>query len=247
MRRIWIVNKSVNFVNKILTLCLIAKIPCWGNASTHLYWYCFSLFLQFAQLWYDLNEFGWNYKKRPDFYQVSFCVSFKVSNRQRKIVDGSEILCNWAITFNDIEIWEEKDRDDSIYIHRICANPEFRGNRYIDDQIVTWAKPYAQSIGKRFVRLDTLGYNKKLIEHYSSAGFHFLGMHRLTNTSSLPQHYQDEPNCCLFEIDLDKKWCRSQIFPLLLFIFVPDASYTKTRLHAKVNDTCQIRIELITF
>jgi len=121
--------------------------------------------------------------------------------RQWKLVIEDAIVCNWAITFSDKEIWGEKDKNDSIYIHRIATNPIFRGNRFID-KIVMWAREYAKQRGKRFIRLDTLGNNTGLIVHYSSAGFQFLGMFELTNTSNLPGHYQVEPNCCLFEIDL---------------------------------------------
>ena len=123
--------------------------------------------------------------------------------RQWKLLIDNIIVCNWAITFSDKEIWEGKDKNNSIYIHRIVTNPGFRGNRYIDS-IVSWAKEYAKQRNKQFVRLDTLGNNTRLIEHYTSAGFHFLGMFELTDTSNLPGHYQKENNCCLFEIDLDK-------------------------------------------
>ena len=121
--------------------------------------------------------------------------------KQWKIVIDDVIACNWVITLEDKEIWGDKDQDNSIYIHRICTNPNFRGNRFIEN-IVEWAKVYASQFGKKFVRLDTLGYNTKLIEHYTSAGFNFLGMFKLENTTTLLKHYQDEPNCCLFEIDL---------------------------------------------
>jgi hypothetical protein len=124
--------------------------------------------------------------------------------RQWKIVIDDVIACNWAITFEDKEIWGDKDQGDSIYIHRICTNANFRGNRYID-RIVAWAKKYAGQIGKQYVRLDTLGENTRLIEHYTSAGFLFLGIHFLTETTSLPLHYQEEPNCCLFQIDLNAR------------------------------------------
>lgn len=124
--------------------------------------------------------------------------------RQWKIIIDNVIACNWTITFEDKEIWGDKDLDNSIYIHRICNNPNLRGNRYID-KIVEWAKVYASQLGKQFVRLDTLGNNTKLIEHYTSAGFDFLGMFKLIDTANLPSHYQDEPNCCLFEIGLQAK------------------------------------------
>ena len=121
--------------------------------------------------------------------------------RQWKLVINDTIACNWAVTFDDKDIWGEKEKGDAIYIHRIATNPTFCGNRYIE-KIVEWAKVYAFQKGKQFVRLDTLGNNTKLIEHYKSAGFEFLGMFELADTSGLPGHYQKEPNCCLFEIDL---------------------------------------------
>lgn len=136
-------------------------------------------------------------------FEKSFVEKEIEEKRQWKFQMDSVIACNWAITFEDKEIWGEKDKGDAIYIHRICTNPNLRGKRYINT-IVEWAKLYAIEKGKQFVRLDTLGDNSKLIEHYVSAGFRFLGMVKLTNTKTLPVHYQKEPNCCLFEIDLAK-------------------------------------------
>ena len=121
--------------------------------------------------------------------------------RQFKLTIDDVIACNWAITFSDKEIWGEKDKNDSIYIHRIATNPNQRGNRYID-AIVEWAKQYAKQKGKQFIRLDTLGNNTSLIRYYTSAGFEFLGMYKLEDVSNLPGHYQTEPNCCLFELEL---------------------------------------------
>jgi len=123
-------------------------------------------------------------------------------NRQWKIMIDHEIACNWSITFEDKEIWGEKDNNNSIYIHRLAANPMFRGNRFID-VIVPWAKAYALSKRRRFVRLDTLGNNTRLIEYYTSAGFDFLGIFKLTNTENLAAHYQREPNCCYFEMAIN--------------------------------------------
>ena len=122
-------------------------------------------------------------------------------DRQWKITEGETIACNWAITYNDKEIWGEKDNSDSIFIHRLCINTAFRGRRYIDD-VVTWAKVFAVQNQKQFIRLDTLGNNKGLIKHYTSAGFTFLGIFHLADVSNLPLHYHLEPDCCLFEIGL---------------------------------------------
>lgn len=122
-------------------------------------------------------------------------------NRQWKLVMDGIMACNWAVTFEDKQIWEERDQDDAVYIHRIATHPHFRGNRFVD-KIVAWAKQYAIQQEKKFIRLDTLGNNTGLIKHYTSAGFRFLGMFKLANTTGLPGHYQAEPNCCLFELSL---------------------------------------------
>jgi hypothetical protein len=156
----------------------------------------FSLYEAARQLQTQRNMVVWPVFKR------SMVEKEIQEKRQWKILLDDVLACNWAIAFMDREIWGERDKNDAVYIHRICTNPTLRGNRYVDT-IVGWAKGYARETGKQYIRLDTLGDNKRLIEHYTSAGFSFLGMHILTDTASLPGHYQKEPNCALFEIDLD--------------------------------------------
>ena len=121
--------------------------------------------------------------------------------RQWKILINNEMACNWATTFSDPEIWQEKNDEPSVYIHRIATNPKFRGNNFVS-LIVEWSKKYALENNKRYVRLDTLGNNTRLIEYYQKCGFKFLGFKVLTDTKNLPLHYQKEPLCCFFEIDL---------------------------------------------
>ncbi len=121
--------------------------------------------------------------------------------RQFKMVIANEIACVWAVTFTDPQIWEERDKDPSIYIHRIATNPDFRGRQFVNE-IVEWARGYAKSHQKEFIRLDTCGNNQKLIKHYTNCGFDFLGIVRLENADELPSHYQDA-DVCLFEIKLE--------------------------------------------
>ena len=109
--------------------------------------------------------------------------------RQFKMLIENEVVCIWAITFNDEQIWEEKNKDSAIYIHRIATSPNFRGKKMVA-KIVDWAKQFADEKEIQFIRLDTLGNNTRLIEHYKEAGFDFLGMHTLKDTSNLPEHYQ---------------------------------------------------------
>lgn len=124
-----------------------------------------------------------------------------VENRQWKLIIDNQIACVWATTFSDEQIWEEKNTDSAIYIHRIATNPNFRGNNFVAI-IVEWAKEYAINLNKGFLRLDTLGNNDRLIKHYTNAGFEFLGMFDLADTEALPDHYNNVP-ACLFEINLN--------------------------------------------
>src|SRR5215813_12683776 len=80
-------------------------------------------------------------------FERSFIEKEIEEQRQWKLVMGNEIACNWAITFEDKQIWGKMDNNNSIYIHRIATNPKFRGHRFVD-LIVSWAKYYAFSIGK---------------------------------------------------------------------------------------------------
>ena len=137
----------------------------------------------------------------PDFDR-EMVINEIAENRQFKLIVNNEVVCIWAITFSDEQIWENSNTDSAVYIHRIAVNPNFRGNNYIVT-ITNWAKEYALKKEIQFIRLDTLGENKNLITHYKNAGFHFLGLFNLKNTSNLPDHYKLAP-VCLFEIDLYK-------------------------------------------
>jgi ribosomal protein S18 acetylase RimI-like enzyme len=120
-------------------------------------------------------------------------------NRQWKIVISDAVACIFAITFNDAVIWKEKDKQPSIYIHRIVTNPDFRGVRFVT-KIIDWAKDYCQAHGKEYIRLDTWGDNPKLIDYYIKCGFEYIETINLDNTEGLPVHYKG--TLALFEIKI---------------------------------------------
>lgn len=124
-----------------------------------------------------------------------------IDKRQFKLVIEGEIACIWAISFNDPEIWEEKNVDPSLYIHRIATNPDFRGNNFVE-KIVDWARGYALLNEKKYIRLDTCGFNERLIAHYKNSGFEFLGMKKLKDSTGLPEHYLNA-DVCYFQIELN--------------------------------------------
>ena len=135
----------------------------------------------------------------PEFDQELVKKEIK-ENRQWKIVIDSKIACVWATTESDPQIWEQKNCDPAIYIHRISTDSNFRGRNLVKE-IVKWSKKYAKKRNKKFIRMDTVGENIGLISHYKKCGFEYLGLSRLNQTSGLPNHYQNA-TVCLFQISL---------------------------------------------
>lgn len=119
-------------------------------------------------------------------------------HHQWKMMEGDTIVCVWATTHSDPLIWEKRNDDPSVYIHRIATNPNYRGENLVL-KIVEWAREYAIANNKKFVRLDTVGENKGLIKHYTKCGFNFLGLHKLKQTTGLPAHYENA-SVSLFEL-----------------------------------------------
>lgn len=162
----------------------------------------------------DIDEIFRLYKIATDFQKTKYSshwpefdkklIETEISeHRQWKIIIDGKIACIWATTFQDPQIWEERDKDPAVYIHRIATNPDFRGQNLVG-QIVEWAKVYASDNKKRFVRMDTVGDNTGLISHYQKCGFDFLGHLKLQNTEGLPAHYKDAI-VSLFQITLEGK------------------------------------------
>lgn len=120
-----------------------------------------------------------------------------LENRQWKLIIDNEVACVWATTFSDPQIWEARNEDPAVYIHRIATNPAFRGKDLVK-KIVDWAKKYGFENSKNFIRLDTCGNNQKLIEYYQKCGFNFLGIWQLQNSDALPRHYHNA-DVCFFE------------------------------------------------
>ena len=121
-------------------------------------------------------------------------------HRQWKLIIDGQIACVWATTDSDPQIWEAKNNDPSIYIHRISTHPNFRGRNLVKN-IVKWAIKYAIKSNKKYIRMDTVGENIKLISHYKKCGFDFIGLSRLKETSNLPFHYQNA-TVSLFQITI---------------------------------------------
>ncbi len=58
-------------------------------------------------------------------------------NRQWKLLIDGELACIWAIAFDDMLIWGDKNSEPSVYLHRIATNPNFRGQKQVIE-VVKW-------------------------------------------------------------------------------------------------------------
>jgi len=115
-------------------------------------------------------------------------------NRQWKLLIDGQIACIWATTFNDELIWEDRNNDPAVYIHRIAINPDFRGQNLVK-KLFAWAGEFGKKNHLSYIRMDTVGLNRGLIDHYKKVGFEFLGTRKLKNTIGLPNHYKDGEVC----------------------------------------------------
>jgi len=115
-------------------------------------------------------------------------------------MEGADIACFYSIAFTDPLVWDERDVDPSIYLHRIVTNPAYRGRGYVP-HIVAWAESFGKARGLRFIRLDTHRNNKRLNDYYAACGFTFCGIKRFEAEGAhplIPLHYLGE-GLSLFE------------------------------------------------
>jgi RimJ/RimL family protein N-acetyltransferase len=104
------------------------------------------------------------------------------------MMDDGQIGGIFSITYNDADIWFEKDNDLSIYVHRIAVNPMYRGVGFVP-HIIGWAKDYVRNNGRKYIRIDTFCDNEKLIAYYMRCGFVYAGVARPKITAESPPHY----------------------------------------------------------
>jgi|KBSSwiStaDraftv2_1062776.scaffolds.fasta_scaffold01757_6 ribosomal protein S18 acetylase RimI-like enzyme len=122
---------------------------------------------------------------------------------QYKIVKGDDILCIFSVQHSDPFIWRDRDQNDAIYLHRIVVNPNFKGQKLFQ-QVLNWAKQFAQQNNLKFVRMDTWADNIKIIDYYRSFGFEFIETYKTTNTQELPIQNRNL-NVALLEMKLNDR------------------------------------------
>lgn len=130
----------------------------------------------------------------PEFSKELILNEIEEKRQWKLLIDG-QIACIWATTLNDELIWGDMNNTPSIYIHRIATNPSFRGQKLVRS-IIDWANDFGGNLSLKYIRLDTVGLNKGLINHYEKLGFEFLGTKEIESTAGLPDHYNEGEVCC---------------------------------------------------
>lgn len=104
-----------------------------------------------------------------------------------KLVIDDQMAIAFSVAYRDKVIWRHHDNNDSIYLHRIVVNPQFKGRRLFGE-ILTWSLDHIKSKGLLHVRMDTWQVNTRIIEYYKTFGFSVVEDFTTPDSEELPVH-----------------------------------------------------------
>ena len=114
------------------------------------------------------------------------------NKNQYKAVINKTIGIVFSVNYHDKIIWRECDNGDSIYLHRIVVNPEFKGQKLFG-LVLEWAIDHIKSKGLNTIRMDTWAANPTIINYYKSFGFETIENYTTPDTPALPVHNRNLP------------------------------------------------------
>lgn len=123
------------------------------------------------------------------------------AEQQYKILVGGQVACVFLLATSDPLLWQEKNEQPAIYIHRIATNPDFRGQHFVI-KIVSFVKSLARREGKKYIRMDTTAGNERLNRYYEHCGFSIVNTIVIHEAIDMPAHYQNN-SFTLFEMSVE--------------------------------------------
>ena len=108
--------------------------------------------------WY-LHEVTW--EALSELYTIEDCYVGEVNG---------DIACACFIVDIDELYWPECGPKESLYLHKICVDPNYRGRGY-SDALITFFKEKGRKEGYPDVRLDVRKHKKALRDMYERNGF----------------------------------------------------------------------------
>ena len=106
---------------------------------------------------------------------------------QYKVVVDSETAIVFSVCYTDKIIWRELDMGESVYLHRIVVNPDFKGKKLFG-AILEWAIAHCHENDLKNIRMDTWAANPTIIDYYKSFGFAFVETYTTPDSEELPVH-----------------------------------------------------------
>jgi len=110
-----------------------------------------------------------------------------VDGNQYKIVAATAIAMVFSVCYKDPIIWRERETGESMYLHRIVVNPEFKGQRLFG-VILKWSIAHCLQKGLKNIRMDTWAQNPNIIDYYKGFGFKPIENYVTPDVAELPVH-----------------------------------------------------------
>ncbi|MDQ6842974.1 MAG: GNAT family N-acetyltransferase [Bacteroidota bacterium] len=139
---------------------------------------------------YSLFEEAIAYQKRKNFpvwngFDKDVLIKDVEQKQHYKIIIEKEIACVFSVLKADPLIWQEKEKGDAIYLHRIVAAPKYKGQKQFE-KVLKWSIDFARQHEIKFIRMDTWAHNANIIDYYKSYGFNLLQNVKTPDTPDLP-------------------------------------------------------------
>lgn len=109
------------------------------------------------------------------------------NKNQYKVLVDSKTAIVFSIRYTDKVIWRDMNKGDSIYLHRIVVNQNFKGQKLFGE-ILSWAIQHSKQKGYKSIRMDTWAHNPTIINYYTSFGFRFIENYTTPDSNELPVH-----------------------------------------------------------
>lgn len=141
---------------------------------------------------YELYEGAIRYQEQKGFpawqdFDKTVLIDDVKNNNHYKVVMDSLTAIVFSVCYTEKVIWRQWEKGDAMYLHRIVANPAFKGQRLFA-LILEWAYDHARQKGLSFIRMDTWADNSSLVGYYKSFGFRFVENFTTPDNPELPAH-----------------------------------------------------------
>jgi ribosomal protein S18 acetylase RimI-like enzyme len=141
---------------------------------------------------FELFEHSINYQEKKGYpvwrnYDKNSIIKDIEDKNQFKVVVDSKTAIVFSVRYTDKVIWRDLDKGNSIYLHRIVVNPEFKGQKLFGT-ILDWVIEHSKQKGLSSIRMDTWAANPTIIKYYRSFGFTIIENYTTPDSEELPVH-----------------------------------------------------------